>query len=218
MKPWSDQISWVTAIRISGISAWWALALDVLLGTICAGDVARYAMIPKNKLKLHNRLGWLLGVLVCVHIAAILASHFGGMDQSAVWQLGYGTLARNTGVATAWLIVVVLATSGLKKNIPRKWWRRAHALTAPMLVFGTIHGLKAGPDQSELWVLLPGVVVLTFMVAVVGTRLSKSYAKVRGNYRSRGVALAVMTRPHGLHYRVVHPEVNTRSTPRKKVT
>jgi hypothetical protein len=155
----------------------------VIFGTMISGGIARVTVAYPRKFVAHRVLGWSLLAAVTVHVGAILVQHYKGWG---MWQVAIpsvsGPLSRDLGVIAAWLLVVTLVLAILKKRIPTRPWHWIHRrLPFVLLASGTAHGLFAGGlDQgTELPVILPAAVALTFLASVCVVRANVTATRKR---------------------------------------
>ena len=52
-------------------------------------------------------------------------------------------------------MVIVLASSWVRKRLGTVWWRRLHLLAVPMFTLSLLHGLFAGSDSGRTWMFAP---------------------------------------------------------------
>jgi hypothetical protein len=191
------QPTWTTGIRVSGLVAWYLLNLEVLLGTIAAGGMARLFVRPQLKFRLHSLVSWVLLVMVLVHATTIVLSHY--HPDGVVWtlsfvtEIGWGTLARNAAVIAMDLLFVIVLLSILRAWVPKKVWIRLHrVIPFVILVLATIHGLGAGTDSMDPQIIYPAIVTLTLLPCILIARRYAVHAR----------AVAQQAREYkGLHYR-----------------
>jgi len=65
----------------------------------------------------------------------------------------YRPLAVGLGVLAAELAALIVVSFPLRRRIGVRAWRRLHWATYLVFAFGTVHGLAAGTDSSQPWVL-----------------------------------------------------------------
>lgn len=168
-----------TYIRASGLAAWWALVLDVIVGTMVAGGLSRLLPTIRQKYQLHHVLGVTAAALVAFHITAILIGHYHGWTTADITEMSPSlTLAHNAGIMAAYLLASVYIVILLRRYISARVWSALHhTLPFTVLILGTYHGLYAGTDAHTLRIILPAVIGLTFLVSVFIVRSSVSYAR-----------------------------------------
>lgn len=200
--------TWVTVIRVSGLIAWYVLNVEVMVGYMASGGVARLLVTPKHKFRVHNIVSWTLLVTVLVHVSTIVLSRY--KPNGTVWtlqyvtQIGWGTLARNCAVAAMYLLFAIILMCVFKKIIPRRAWIRIHhTLPFIILVLATIHGLGAGTDSRDPQIIYPAIATLTVLFAILTARRYSGYArKIKGRGKRQIQRRQFRYgRPDGIHYR-----------------
>lgn len=172
---WSAHSMWATPANISGVVAWYLLALDVLLGNMVSGGLAKDLVMPKRKLALHGLVGWSLNGAVIVHIVVVTVGH-AAIGLSAAPVLGITAVA---------LLVIVTETGVTRRGFTLRQWRWFHRAAYGVLILGTAHALLAGPDEKALWFLLPGVAVLSFTGAGFTAHRYKTYVRSHARWRAK---------------------------------
>lgn len=103
---------------------------------------------------LHQFLGLLFGVLVIFHLLTLMADPlipFGIINIVIPRDEPYRPLAVDLGVLALWTMVLILASSWLKRHLPYRFWRLLHFLSFATFALVTLHGLLAGSDSGTLW-------------------------------------------------------------------
>ena len=70
-----------------------------------------------------------------------------------------------------YLLLVVQVTSWCMKRLPRKVWHRIHLTSFAVFVMGTVHGVLAGADSSNVLVQFGAVAGTTIVLFLVLVRL-----------------------------------------------
>lgn len=136
-----------------------------------AAGFAAYALLTASLLSgmaLHLRyrprnapLTWLLeGHRICSalslsfvagHVFALLLDpvvHFSPVDAFVPLAAPYRPLQAGLGTLGLWLLVAVLASTGLAGRLPYAAWRNVHYLSFPAWALALIHGITAGTDSN----------------------------------------------------------------------
>jgi len=176
------QPTWTTLIRVSGLFAWYMLILEVMVGVIATGGMARAFVKVTDKHRLHRVISWVLVGAVAIHISTIVLSKYD--PKGTVWTIGYltevgwGTVARNCAVVALYLLIAVMLVCVGKRWVPKKLWTRFHhSVPFIILVLATIHGLGAGTDSYTYPVMLPAVVALTILGMIFTVRRYNTFAR-----------------------------------------
>jgi DMSO/TMAO reductase YedYZ heme-binding membrane subunit len=169
-------------IAVTGLVAWYLLAVQVLLGAVYAAGLGRLLISARAKLQLHQWVSAGLLVAVGAHVATIVLSHFHGWDLYQALELGPGTIARNCGAAALWLLVVVVLTRWrpLTRALGARPSRVLHRSSYLVLLFGTLHAVLAGPHAGSLVVAGPGIACLTALAAAFVSRHHKNLTRRHG--------------------------------------
>jgi methionine sulfoxide reductase heme-binding subunit len=162
-----------TLSRAAGVTAFAALALDVIFGLfISTGLVDRY--IPRAaSVDVHR---WLSGVslsLVGVHALALLADtsvHFGVTDLIIPGRSSYRPGAVALGIIATYVAVVVHQSFGWRKRISGRTWRTIHFAAFGVFVLAVAHGLSAGSDARHAGLRLLYVGTGAIVAALVAVR------------------------------------------------
>ncbi len=173
-------------IQIAGLTAWYLLVAQVLLGTVYAAGLGRLLIAPQVKLRLHRWITVALLAAVAVHVGAVLLAHTHGWSPVQALEIGPGSLAHNCGAAALWLLVLVAASRGRRLGavFGPGARRQVHRLSYLVLVFGTGHALLAGPDAGSLAIAGPGIACVSALAAALLCRYHKNLARSRSRART----------------------------------
>jgi sulfoxide reductase heme-binding subunit YedZ len=176
----SNPAIWYAA-RASGVAAYVALSLVVMLGMTLGGK-AQTRRWPRFSVEdIHRFGGLLVGSLIGIHVLTIAADSF--VPFSLVQLLvqftsAYRPLWTGLGIAAAELLVALAVTNHYRKRIPYGFWRKAHYLNFAVWTLASVHGLMAGTDRGAAWLaILYGVSVAGVAMLLVwrfGRRVSHS--------------------------------------------
>ena len=167
------ELTWYIT-RASGLVAWALLAVAVLWGLLLSSRVLERRPSPAWLLDLHRHLGWLTVTLTAVHVVALYLDDFVDLTVGELlvpFASDYEDTGSALGVLALWLLAVVQTTSWLRGRIPLRSWRALHALSAPLLVLATAHGLMVGTDLGNPVVTIAGLVLAAEVVLVLALRL-----------------------------------------------
>lgn len=168
--------AWFLA-RATGLTAFIALALDVIFGLLVSTRAGDRWVGRANAIDLH---GWLspLGIaLVLGHALVLLADRyirFDLIDLVVPFASSYRPVGVGLGVLAAYLAVVVHASFGLRRRLGTRRWRRLHYVSFVAFVAAALHAILAGSDASRPWA-----------IALYGTPLAIAAALVAHRIRSR---------------------------------
>lgn len=165
--------------RATGLVAYVALSVDVIVGLLVSTRSADRAMPRGQLIDLHGWLSPLALALIFAHGAILLADKYVRFDvidlvvpfASSRWPLAVGV-----GVLAGYLMLVVHTSFGLRKRIGTRMWRRLHYLSFVAFLLGTVHALAVGTDRGNPWFASVYVVLLVAAAALLGVRLVRANA------------------------------------------
>lgn len=140
--------------RTTALSAYAVLALLVSLGLMQSIARTSRERLPWVVDVLHQFLGLLFGVLVVFHLLTLMADpliSFSITNLLIPHNEPYRPLAVDLGVLAFWTVILILASSWLKRHLPYRFWKLLHFLSFATFVLVTFHGLLAGSDSGALW-------------------------------------------------------------------
>jgi sulfoxide reductase heme-binding subunit YedZ len=179
-----DTVLWYAA-RAAALAAFFVLAASLLTGM--AIRTAYLAPVARNKaiLAVHGFLAWFWVPLVVVHVMALVldaTSRITPLDVLVPFRVieGAGSqLAIGLGTVGLLVLVLIAATSALRRFMRPSVWRWIHRLTYPMFGIFLIHAQLAGTDFSQVaisltaWATLGGLVALALLRAAGGRMTSE---------------------------------------------
>ncbi len=178
------------AARAGGVVAYLLVSASVLAGLLLAGK-ATVPGFPRFAVEdVHRFLGLLAGLFVGVHVGAIVLDTvvpFSLMQILVPFTAAYRPLATGLGVVALELLVAVAATNRLRSRLPYRIWRRAHYLTLAVWFLATTHGILAGTDRDQTWLLWLYAVTVALVTGAGAVRFGRAPAA-----RRLGLALGVV--------------------------
>ncbi len=105
---------------------------------------------------MHRFLAILTGSFLAVHVGGLLLDRvvpFGPVQVLVPFSASYRPFAIGLGVVAAELFVAVAITNALRSRLPHRLWRRAHYATLGVWLAASVHGVLAGTDRGEPWLL-----------------------------------------------------------------
>lgn len=179
----TPKIWWYLA-RSSGLVAWAIAGVAILLGLLLSGRLRRVPT-PAWQQDLHRFLGGLSVVFLGLHLAGLAFDPtvaFGptqlAIPMASTWRPG----AVTWGIAAAYALVIVEASSLVMRRLPRKLWRAIHFLSYAVWISGTVHALESGTDAETVRVIAIVGSVLIFNLSalrVVGRRVKRARPQAR---------------------------------------
>jgi methionine sulfoxide reductase heme-binding subunit len=143
------------AARAGGLVSYLLLSCSVVLGLLLSArarlEWPRFAVED-----VHRYLAILTGVFLGVHVGAIALDQFvpfGLTNLLVPFTASYRPFATGLGVVAAELLVGVAVTNAVRDRIPHRVWRQAHYATLAVWILACVHGVLAGTDRHEPWML-----------------------------------------------------------------
>ncbi|HVC42349.1 MAG TPA: hypothetical protein VND54_10265 [Candidatus Saccharimonadales bacterium] len=172
----ADLMLWYAA-RAAALGAFFVLAASLLTGM--AIRTALLAPVARNRavVAVHGFLTWFWLPLVAVHVTALLLdaiSRITPIDLLVPFRVNLGAgsqLAIGLGTIGLLMLVLIAATSAVRRSMRPALWRWIHRLSYPMFAIFLIHAQLAGTDFSEAvislaaWATLGGLVAMALLRA-----------------------------------------------------
>jgi sulfoxide reductase heme-binding subunit YedZ len=167
---------WLLA-RATGITAYFALSLDVALGLSMSSAALGTWITRGHAVDLHRWLSPLTLALVTGHAGVLLADGFLAFDILDVlvpFAAPYRATAVGVGVIAAYLTIVVHASFALRRRLGTRAWRRLHYLSLVAFAAATAHALLAGTDAFRPWALAMLVPPCLAIAALLARRIARA--------------------------------------------
>lgn len=161
--------------RGTGVATLLLLTAAVVLGVLAGGGY-RSRELPRFALtEIHRRASLAASLLLVIHLGSLwldpqaqlravdLVVPF--LSRQPLWW-GLGTLALD-------LLVVVVATSLLRRHIRYAVWRGLHWLGYAVWPVAFLHGLGSGTDAGTWWLRGAGVLCFAAVSTAVGWRIGR---------------------------------------------
>ena len=151
----SDPTFWILA-RASGLLAYGLLTSSVLAGIVLKARPFGAALKAVAVADLHRFLAMLGLGFIALHASALVLDSTVRVSVAALFVPGlvpYRPLWSALGVLAAELMLLVYASSALRRRIGVRAWRRLHWATYAVFALASVHGLAAGTDGGRLWAL-----------------------------------------------------------------
>ena len=135
-------------IRITGLVALAFLTLSVALGI--AGPALRKPTLRLTSVSMHLTAAVGGTVLVIAHVAFAILDSWVSVPAAAAFVPGASTwqpLWVGLGTVAFDLMLVIAATSALRQQAPRLWWK-AHVVAYPVWALVWVHTLAIGTDAG----------------------------------------------------------------------
>lgn len=171
--------------RAAAVSAYIFLTATVVLGLVRSlGRVTRVRLSWIMD-EAHQYLALLTAALVAVHLLSLLLDPlipFSMLNMLVPLSQPYRPLAVDLGVLSLYGLVVVLASSWLRRRIKYTTWRKLHYTSFAVFLLVTLHGIFAGSDAGQPWMIrvyeiAAGAVILLVLVRIFWPSQSGSAAR-----------------------------------------
>jgi sulfoxide reductase heme-binding subunit YedZ len=151
----SDPTFWLLA-RATGLAAYVLLTISVLAGLVVKSRPFGRAIKPASATQLHRTLALLSLSALALHGLTLVLDETIHIGLGALLVPGlapYRPLWTGAGVLAGELMVLVYLSFGMRKRIGIKNWRRLHYTTYLAFAGATAHGVMAGTDSGQPWVI-----------------------------------------------------------------
>ena len=151
----ADPTFWLLA-RATGLAAYVLLTVSVLAGLVVKSRPFGRAIKPASATQLHRTLALLSLSALALHGLALVLDRSIEIGLGALLVPGlapYRPLWTGIGVLAGELMLLVYISFALRKRIGIKNWRRLHYATYLAFAGATAHGVMAGTDSAQPWVI-----------------------------------------------------------------
>lgn len=151
----ADPTLWYVT-RTAAVAAYIALALTAIIGIMRSIARQMGERISWVVDEAHQFVALLAAALVAVHLVTLLLDPFLTFSLTNLLVPGsqpYRVLAVNVGVFALYATALVLISSWLRRSVSYGVWRALHYLSFVAFALVTAHGLLAGSDNGEPWML-----------------------------------------------------------------
>jgi methionine sulfoxide reductase heme-binding subunit len=167
--------------RASGLLAYALFAVSTIAGVLLSSKfLGKKASKPLTLI--HEALSVSGLFTLFVHMLAILKDTFFKFGVGGVLVPGlspYAPLAVGVGVVAAWLSAIVVASFYVRKKIGPRNWRRLHYITIGLFAAMTVHGLGAGTDRHNPFVLGMYSTATGTVLVLLANRVAGAVSKAR---------------------------------------
>ncbi|MEX0984160.1 MAG: ferric reductase-like transmembrane domain-containing protein, partial [Actinomycetota bacterium] len=161
-------------LRAAGIGSYVALFSSVAWGLVATTGVVTKRVSKPASNHFHAATGVAGLVMLAVHLALLMIHDFMPFDLADVlvpWGAPYRPVAVGFGVVAMYMAIAVVASSWVRKRLSTRMWRAMHLIATPAFLLALLHGVFAGTDTNEPWmVALYGItgLVTVFLLLVRG--------------------------------------------------
>ena len=170
------------AARAGGVLAYVLVSASVLAGILLAGK-KRVPGFPRFAVEdVHRFLGILAGLFIAIHVAAIALDTYVpfSLTQLVVpFASSYRPLATGLGIVALELLLAVSVTNRLRSRLPYRVWRRAHYATLAVWLLATVHGIMAGTDRDQTWLVWLYALTVALVAGAAALRFGRGAAPRR---------------------------------------
>jgi len=154
----ADPTLWYVT-RAAAISSYVALTVTVGLGLL--RSMARQIRLPNTTTfwlldELHQFLALLTAAFLALHLLTLLLDPYLPFSlANLLIPIGepYSAFGSALGVLGLYAMVVILASSWLRRFLSYSFWRALHYVSFVAFVLVTAHGLFAGSDTGQPWAI-----------------------------------------------------------------
>jgi predicted ferric reductase len=183
----SDQVFWF-ATRSAGILCWFAATTSVVVGLLMTTRaLGRRPTLPWL-LDLHRFLSWMALAFLGVHLVTLWLDPFVKFGFSdlvmpfAARVPGLSSWSLFLGVLAAWLLTAIQLSSLVRNYLQPRTWHTIHLTSYGVMLAGAIHGVEAGSDTDNPYLLAAAISVLAATLMLTVTRLSRLLTERKRRY------------------------------------
>jgi len=188
------------AARAGGVVAFLLLSASVLAGIALAGK-QRVPGFPRFAVEdIHRFLGLLAALFIAIHVGSIALDTvvpFSLMQLVLPFTAPYRPLATGLGIIALELLVAIGITNRFRSRLPYRVWRRTHYATFGVWILATGHGILAGTDRDQAWLLWLYAIAVGLIAGTAALRFGRAPAARRAVV-SLGVAAGALAAAVGL--------------------
>lgn len=196
--------TWWYLTRATGLVAWFAMGLSMLVGIVLSTRLFPERRRPAWLLDVHRWVSGISIVALGVHLGSLVADSyvdFGFLELTVPYASAWRPGAVALGVVAVWLLVLVSATAALRRRLPRRVWLWIHRSSYLGFWLASLHAAAAGTDAANPAYRVGAVLLLTLVLVATVYRVA-----VTEPPRRRGPRLRVPVPPPA-------PDRATRRTP-----
>lgn len=164
---------WVLA-RASGIAGYLLIVASMTSGVVLHTRLVQRLASPIARMEWHRILAILGLALVALHGVALVMDNYmptRWIDLVVPGGIAYRPLWVAFGVLGMWLMVIVSVTAAMRKHLGAKVWKAIHLASYGVFVTATMHGVMAGTDSGQPWMVAIYLASIALVVGVASRRL-----------------------------------------------
>jgi len=165
---------WWLMARVTGIVGYLLIVASMVSGVVLHTRLVQRLASPVARMEWHRILAVLGLALVALHGVALVMDNYvtitwldlvtpGGTEYRPLWV--------SVGVLSMWLMVIVSLTAMWRKHLGASFWKAVHLASYGVFATATVHGVMAGTDSNQPWMLGIYVASTGLMAGVAARRL-----------------------------------------------
>ncbi len=165
---------WWLMARVTGIVGYVLIVASMVSGVVLHTRLVQRLASPVARMEWHRILAVLGLALVALHGVALVMDNYvtitwldlvtpGGTEYRPLWV--------SVGVLSMWLMVIVSLTAMWRKHLGASFWKAVHLASYGVFATATVHGVMAGTDSNQPWMLGIYVASTGLMAGVAARRL-----------------------------------------------
>jgi sulfoxide reductase heme-binding subunit YedZ len=192
--------TWII-LRAAGVAAYVAFFLSVAWGLVSSTSLITKRISKPASTAFHATVASAGLAFLAIHLIGLFVDRFvpfGLSDMLIPLKSAYRPISVAFGIIAMYGMVIVLASSWVRKRIGTVWWRRLHLLAVPMFTLSLLHGLFAGSDSGRPWMFAVYVVtglITLFLVIVRGLTVGYRPNREPRGSKERVAVAAPITSP-----------------------
>ena len=127
----------------------------------------------------HRFGGLLVGVFTTVHVLAIAADSYVPFSLRQIvvpFTADYRPVWTALGIVAAEILLALAVTNRLRNRLPYRFWRVAHMLNLVVWAAASAHGIAAGTDTTEVWLMTLYLASTAAVLAGLALRIARGRA------------------------------------------
>ncbi len=189
-----DPTLWLIA-RASGLTTYGLITASMLAGLLLRSRPSSRRIRPPAVMDAHRTLAMLAFGALALHALALVLDGVAHISPAALFVPGMAPKARiavAVGVVAGDLMLLVAASSSIRRRIGFRAWRRLHWLTYAIFVAGSAHGIMAGTDSHRPALFWFYALAIASVAGAIAWRAMTAPARAR---RAAVPAAAAAARP-----------------------
>lgn len=156
------EYGWWLASRSSGVVAFTAVAISVIVGLMMANGLPARPGVKVRLIALHEATALAGLVAIAVHGITLLGDSYlhPTVSQIAIpFTMDYRPFYSGLGIVAGWAALFLGLSFYARRFIGNKRWRSIHRATIVVWALAVVHTLGAGTDAGSVW--LQAIIVVT---------------------------------------------------------